>query len=602
MARNKNIPVDYTPHSNDRVVAVDFVTGNDRLFEIQTLVPFIADLVETESTYNDTDVQEYLDAEGYVSGPHTDEEDIAGFGFTKDVNTNLSETDIANFGFTKNTGTLTSIPFVNSAGSVATWAEGNSTEQIPANKLGNSTIPTIEVGEYRAQGAVDVQVNNLGHYGAFFNPSNGDGIPVLFLTATSGHYNGGPGILTVDGTEYPIPASNLRLPSDSGVVDSLTYQNGNAYADNIIQIRDFYALTNTNETYWTDLADANNLNLGGNGNVDYGYNTSTFNAGALQYIQDTTVLNNLVVNGSILNDGLFDGDYDSLTNKPNLNGNLGKLDKPAFSSGYDATNIYDASVPFFNDAAFDTEQITNAGIHRAGTNFDLVGHWEVRTSDTNRVILDINVNNQSGDINFKDTDGNNIMHVSNANGAIYYGADIDSTNLQATDEIATIGDLTALGAPSRGAALPANGVFGQRFYVNAAYTPDPILTQITTSGGTDLILDGYVPAAGGSLIGLDFRVTLGDDGRSTNADSIGNLLGALPMNLRIGDTTFTVTATNPSGPGAFGNTATTATAITAGDFSAFNYLIGENVFRSTAQPAIAQGWYAFSDQWDSISN
>ena len=184
---------------------------------------------------------------------------------------------------------------------------------------GGDSIPTIEVGEYRTQGAVDVQVNNLGHYGAFFNPSNGDGIPVLFLTATSGDYNGGPGILTVDGTEYAIPPSNIRLASESGVINSLTYQNGNAYADTIIQIRDFYELTSTNQAYWTDLADIDNLNIGGGGNVNYGYNTSTFNAGAFQYIENTTVLNNLVVNGAIVNDGLFDGDYNSLTNRPTIN-------------------------------------------------------------------------------------------------------------------------------------------------------------------------------------------------------------------------------------------------------------------------------------------
>ena len=292
-----------------------------------------------------------------------------------------------------------------------------------------------------------------------------------------------------------------------------------------------------------------------------------------------------------------------------LDGSTGKVDKPQFSSAYD-TDIYDASVPFVNDAALDTELITNSGIHRIGTAFDLVGHWEFRTADTAKLVLGVNVSPDSGDMDYYGSNNLTVMHWDSTTDAVYYNrTGIDTGDLQAVDEVANIANIAALqaqinvlGAPTRGAVLPAAGTFGQRFYVDADYNPDPILTQITTSGGTDLILDGYVPAAGGSLIGLDFRVTLGDDGRATNADSIGNLLGALPMNVMIGDTLFTVTATNPSGPGSFGNTATTTTGITGGDFSAFNYLIGENVFRSTAQPAVTQGWYAFSDQWDSISN
>ena len=188
---------------------------------------------------------------------------------------------------------------------VTDTGDNNATKSVTAQQVADlAELDTIEVGEYRQQGAVSVQADGLGTYGAFFNPSNDSSVPVLFLTAQSGHYNGGPATLTVDGVSYDIPAANINLPN-SGIVDDLTYAStGNPYADSIIQVRDFYALTNTDEAYWIALADATTLGLGGNDNVNYGYNTSTFNAGALHYIENTTVTSNLIVNGNIVNDDL----------------------------------------------------------------------------------------------------------------------------------------------------------------------------------------------------------------------------------------------------------------------------------------------------------
>ena len=97
-----------------------------------------------------------------------------------------------------------------------------------------ASIDTIEVGDFESLTSLGVRVNSSGDYGAFYNPSpsggNNDfpGSPVLIIPAIAGQYEGGPGILTVGGVEYEIPAANINTASISDLAGSLTYvSNGN---------------------------------------------------------------------------------------------------------------------------------------------------------------------------------------------------------------------------------------------------------------------------------------------------------------------------------------------------------------------------------------
>ena len=120
---------------------------------------------------------------------------------------------------------------------------------------------------------------------------------------------------------------------------------------------------------------------------------------------------------------------------------VGVMNLPTIASGYPA-GTYDSSVPFLNDSTMLIEEITNVGIHRVGSVFENVGNWKNLTSDNLKTVIDINVGNNSGDVDFYDTDSEVIMHLDSSGKKMYYGADIDTSSLVAADEIATIGDLT----------------------------------------------------------------------------------------------------------------------------------------------------------------
>ena len=149
------------------------------------------------------------------------------------------------------------------------------------------------------------------------------------------------------------------------------------------------------------------------------------------------------------------------------NGSLwvGLLNLPTITSGYPA-GLYDSSVPFLNDSTMLAEDITNAGIHRVNNNFELVGNWQTRTEDANKLILDINVGADSGDIDVYDTDGEVVMHMDSSGKKMYYGTNINTSSLNANDEIATIGDLS--------------GISGGNATVRVIQPTGPLLTEVAT--------------------------------------------------------------------------------------------------------------------------
>ena len=120
---------------------------------------------------------------------------------------------------------------------------------------------------------------------------------------------------------------------------------------------------------------------------------------------------------------------------------VGVLNLPIISADYPA-GLYDSSVPFLNDTTMLVEDITNAGIHRVGNNFELVGNWQTRTEDTNALVMDINVGNDSGDIDIYDGDAEVVLHLDSSGKKMYYGTNINTSNLVAGDELATISDIS----------------------------------------------------------------------------------------------------------------------------------------------------------------
>ena len=124
------------------------------------------------------------------------------------------------------------------------------------------------------------------------------------------------------------------------------------------------------------------------------------------------------------------------------------------------------------------------------SNYELIGNWQTRTEDTNALILDINVGNDSGDIDIYDGEGEVVMHLDASGKKMYYGANINTTSLSANDEIATIGDLSGLGGFNPTEYDPTQvyqtGAFvtsdGELFQCTATTTAQPGNSTIETEG------------------------------------------------------------------------------------------------------------------------
>ena len=204
---------------------------------------------------------------------------------------------------------------------------------------------------------------------------------------------------------------------------------------------------------------------------------------------------------------------------------VGVLNLPIISAGYPA-GLYDSSVPFLNDTTMLAEDITNAGIHRVGNNFELVGNWQTRTEDTNALVMDINVGNDSGDIDIYDGDAEVVLHLDSSGKKMYYGNNINTSSLNSKDEILTQNNLPTIGFASM--LVDAGAGSGA--------TPNwvgfkPLMTGVDTNGA-DVELNFAVEEASEDLkdhvttrewqeanLTTSFRIPINNTGDPTNIPS-----------------------------------------------------------------------------------